>query len=441
VTTLLLAPRVDDGRQPVSGGPSWRSVTDLAIAVAGFALLFLGVLAYARVVPDAPVPPLWLAALLGAAVTLPLAWRRRAPRTVLAAVTIACTGLWLSGVPEVVISSTAVFLALYTVGAELPPTRSRVPRAIAVTVLVGLAVIGSLVELPLGAEVAPAGLDRIVLVVFSVLLNLAFFAGAWVIGDLVWQRRAAQRALAQRAAELEATREVLALRAVQDERVRIARELHDVVAHHVSVMGIQAGAARRAITRDPEHAGTALASVEQASRDAVTELQRLLGFLRSERDAPDLPVPQPTLTELDDLLASVREAGLTVSLDVDGAPCDVPGSVELSAYRIVQEALTNTLKHAPHATRAEVTLRYGPGTLQVQVRDDGHARASADEGRSAGPDWSRARPEEGSLGGGRGLVGMRERAGLHGGTLSAGPTADGWFSIDASLPLRSGATA
>jgi signal transduction histidine kinase len=392
------------------------------------------VLAYTRVVPEAPVPPLWLAALLGAAVTLPLAWRRRAPRTVLAAVTVACTALWLTRVPDVVITSTALFLAIYTVGAELPPARSRWPRAIAVTVLVGLAVVGSLVELPFGAEVAPAGLDRMVLVVFSVLLNLAFFAGAWVIGDLVWQRRAAQRALAQRAAELEATREVLALRAVQDERVRIARELHDVVAHHVSVMGIQAGAARRAIGRDPDHASAALASVEQASRDAVTELQRLLGFLRSERDAPDLPVPQPTLTELDDLLASVREAGLAVSLHVDGGPRDVPGSVELSAYRIVQEALTNTLKHAPHATRAEVTLRYGPRALQVQVRDDGHARAQMVEG-------SRARQDGGSASGGRGLVGMRERAGLHGGTLLAGPTADGWFSIDASLPLRSGATA
>jgi signal transduction histidine kinase len=405
-----------------------RQLTDLAIAVASFALLCLGVLAYEGVAPpDAPpVPPMAVWAGLGAALTLPLAIRRRAPLTVLVVITVAFAAFRLAQVPEGSVSAFALFLSIYTVGAELPPRRSRWPRALSIGAMFVLLAVSMFVELPWGESgELPGGVDLLVLQSFSLLYNVAFFVAAWVLGDLMWKRRDTERRLAERADELEATRDALARRAVQDERVRIARELHDVVAHHVSVMGIQAGAARRAIARDPDRASQALANVEQASRDAVTELQRLLGFLRSDDDATDL-LPQPTLGELDSLIDTVRETGLQVTIRRDGVPRAVPSSVELSAYRIVQEALTNTLKHAPRAVRADVTLRYGPSSLDVLVRDDGDPSAALGdlEDRAAG----------------RGLVGMRERAGLHGGTLTAGPTDDGGFLVSASLPLSSTAT-
>lgn len=423
---------VEDASGRGSAGPRppspLRQLTDVAIAVASFALLCLGVLAYeglvdAGLVPQAPRSSTAVAVALGAVMTLPLAVRRRAPRTVLAVVTVTFIVFRLAEVPEGSVSAFALFLSLYTVGAQLPPERSRWPRALSVAAMFVLLAVSMFVELPWSeAGELPGGADLLVLQSFSLLYNVAFFVAAWVLGDLMWKRRVTEERLAERADELESTRDALARRAVQDERVRIARELHDVVAHHVSVMGIQAGAARRAISRDPEHASDALAHVEQASRDAVTELQRLLGFLRNEDESTDL-LPQPTLGELDSLVDTVRETGLQVTIRRDGVPRAVPSSVELSAYRIVQEALTNTLKHAPRALRADVTLRYGVSSLDVIVRDDG--------------DPAQALVAPDGQAGGRGLVGMRERAGLHGGTLTAGPTEDGGYLVSASLPLSS----
>ena len=200
-----------------------------------------------------------------------------------------------------------------------------------------------------------------------------------------------------------------------DERVRIARELHDVVAHHVSVMGIQAGAARRVIESHPAEAAKALSRIEASSREAVAELQRLLLFLRQEGDA-DGAAPQPNLGQLDALAEGVRQAGLDVEVAVEGHPQPLAQTTELSAYRIIQEALTNTIKHAS-ATRANVLLRYEPTALRVEITDDGPGLVTRD-----GPP-------------GHGLIGMRERATLHGGRLSAGPRPEGGFGVSASLPL------
>ena len=224
----------------------------------------------------------------------------------------------------------------------------------------------------------------------------ATFALAWLSGFTVRQR---------------------ARGAVFEERVRIARELHDVVAHHVSMMGVQAGAARMVIDRDPGKAKEALAAVEGSSREAVVELHRLLGFLRQDEDR-DSSAPAPGLSELPRLAASMGESNLAVDVRIEGDERALPPTVDVSAYRIVQEALTNTLKHSA-ASRADVRLRYRPGELEVEVVDDGRGGG----GGASGP-------------GGLGLVGMRERAALHGGQLSAGPLAAGGFQVLVTLPTR-----
>jgi signal transduction histidine kinase len=208
---------------------------------------------------------------------------------------------------------------------------------------------------------------------------------------------------------------------VFEERVRIARELHDVVAHHVSVMGVQAGAARRVVDSEPAKAVQALSSIEASSRQAVAELHRLLGFLRQEHEADGL-ASQPTLRRVGELAREAASSDLEVVIAIEGEPGAVPPTIDLSAYRLVQEALTNTRKHA-HATRAAVTVRYRPDELEVEVVDDGTAAANSNGSRSAQ--------------GGHGLIGMRERVGLHGGQLSVGPRPTGGFGVRATFPLGS----
>jgi signal transduction histidine kinase len=224
----------------------------------------------------------------------------------------------------------------------------------------------------------------------------------------------------QRTVALEEQREENAQRAVFDERVRIARELHDVVAHHVSVMGVQAGAARLIMNQNPERASAALASIEASSRQAVEELHRLLGFLRQSGD-PDELSPRPGLDRLPDLVDSMASSGLAVTIACEGEPRPLPPTVDVSAYRIVQEALTNTLKHA-HAEHATVCVRYLLTAVQIDVLDDG-----------------RDQPKPVGQRGGLGLIGMRERAALHGGTLAAHPRDDGGFAVQATLPTSNGA--
>jgi signal transduction histidine kinase len=221
-------------------------------------------------------------------------------------------------------------------------------------------------------------------------------------------------ALEQRNRQLDQEQEVNARRAVLEERVRIARELHDVVAHHVSVMGIQAGVARRLFDRDPAEAVAAIGSVETASREAIADLQQLVGVLRRQDDGDDL-APQPSLGRLPELVEQMRRAGLPVELTVQGRQGPLPAGVELSAYRIVQEALTNTLKHAGPA-QAAVTVRYDNGAVEVEVVDDGQ-----------GPPPDRPRT------GGKGLVGMQERVRLYGGRLETGARPGGGFRVHAVL--------
>ncbi|HVA20930.1 MAG TPA: sensor histidine kinase [Candidatus Micrarchaeia archaeon] len=245
--------------------------------------------------------------------------------------------------------------------------------------------------------------------------NYGLFAAAFILGDDVRQRRARVAELQDRAARLEADRSAAERRAAELERQRIARELHDTIGHHLSVMVLQAGAARRVAAGRPEQAAEVLDAIERTGRQALAEVRRLLGMER-----PPLPesalAPQPGLADLDQLVAQVANTGLMVQLQVEGRRRPLPPSLELSAYRIVQEALTNTLRHAG-ARSAAVTVRFDDHALGLTVADDGD------------------RPARANGGGGQGLVGMRERAALFGGRLDAGPQRDGGFRVVASLPL------
>ncbi len=219
----------------------------------------------------------------------------------------------------------------------------------------------------------------------------------------------------RRAQMAERERDVAAREAVVEERARIARELHDVIAHHVSMMVLQAGAERRGLGDEQASTREVLETVERTGRSALTEMRRLLGMLRG--DAGDPLTPQPGLDDVPTLVGQLREAGLPVELRVDGEPRPLPVGIELSAYRIIQEALTNALKHAGGA-RARVDVRYGADSLELEIADDGARRA----------------PEVPT--GGHGLVGMRERVALYGGRLDAGSRPSGGFVVRVLLPIR-----
>ena len=240
------------------------------------------------------------------------------------------------------------------------------------------------------------------------------FGIAWAAGFVLRERSVQAEAAEIRAAQAEREREAAARIAVAEERARIARELHDIVAHAVSVMVLQVGAVRHKLPDELADDREALRSVERAGRTALTEMRRLLGAMRDEREEVSF-VPQPGLDGLDSLLEEVTRAGLPVELHVDGEPFPLPRGVDLSAYRIVQEGLTNALKHA-HATTANVTVRYALDELQIEVRDNGVGTSTTD-------------------GLGHGLVGVRERVKIYGGEMSAGAANGGGFVLSTRLPL------
>ena len=322
---------------------------------------------------------------------LPLLVRRRYPLATLATTvtaTAAIVAVWGAYNP------TPVGIALYTVADRCERRRS---LAAAVLTLAVLAV-------PLQAHQSWRSDSKLI-------GELVVFGAAWLLGDSVRNRRLYTQALEERAERLEREREREAARAVAEEQSRIAREVHDVIAHTISVIVIQAAAARDVLAVRPERADEALANIESTARAALAELRRLLGS--GGVGAPF--VPQPGLDELDELVRQVRAAGLEVAVTVKGPLRPLPPALDLSAYRVIQEALTNTLKHA-HATKADVSLRYQGDALEVEIHDDGTAVARAE-------------------GNGRGLIGMRERLNAFGGSLAAGPDPAGGFAVAARFPL------
>ncbi|HSX97312.1 MAG TPA: sensor histidine kinase [Streptomyces sp.] len=260
--------------------------------------------------------------------------------------------------------------------------------------------------------------------VLAVVLTVPF-ALAWVLGDSLRTRRAYFAQLEERAARLEREREAQAKVAVAAERARIARELHDVVAHNVSVMVVQADGAAYVLDAAPDQAKKALETISSTGRQALAEMRRLLGVLRTgEHKEVGEYVPQPDVEQIDDLVEQCRVAGLPVDFKIEGTPRPLPSGVELTAYRIVQEALTNTRKHGGPNTGASVRLVYFDDGLGLLVEDDGKGAPHE------------LYEEGGADGQGHGLIGMRERVGMVGGTLDAGPRPGGGFRISALLPLK-----
>ena len=256
----------------------------------------------------------------------------------------------------------------------------------------------------------------------ELILPPVLFGAAWLMGDNARYRRWQVGLLEERAEQADREGEERARLGALEERARIAREIHDVVAHSVSVMAIQAGAARTVVEEQPEKAREALASIEALGRETTAELRRAVGILRGARDEEAL-VPQPGLEGLGELVDHFRRSGLSVDVSTEGVGQGLPPGLDLSAYRVVQEALTNTLKHAGSA-QAHVLVRYDAEALEIVVLDEGSAQRPA----GTGPGGREGRS-------GQGLIGMRERVAMFDGTLEAGP-AEGGFCIKARFPLR-----
>jgi len=244
--------------------------------------------------------------------------------------------------------------------------------------------------------------------------NAITFAIAWTVGFAIGGTSRAADEAKERADRAEHEREEKARLAVVDERARIARELHDVVGHSVSVMTVQASAVRRLLDPDQEKVNGALLVVEETGREALAEMRRMVGVLRHPEEAPAL-APQPSLEQLQRLVEHAREAGLPVELRIEGEPIQLPAGIDLTAYRLVQEGLTNALKHA-RAKQAEVMVRYSGGHVELTVTDDGPGGGDGEKG-------------------GHGLVGMRERVSVYGGELEAGPRVGGGYRLRAKLPI------
>ncbi|WP_200304422.1 sensor histidine kinase [Streptomyces adelaidensis] len=352
-------------------------------------------------------------ALMVAAAALLVA-RRRAPMPVLAATSALTIAELVTGDPRAPVAMSAV-VALYTVASTTDrPTTWRV-GLLTMTVLTGTAMLAG----PL------AWYDQ---------ENLGIFAWtgmAATAGDAVRSRRAFVHAIRERAERAERTREEEARRRVAEERLRIARDLHDVVAHHIALVNVQAGVAAHVMDKRPDQAKEALAHVREASRSALNELRATVGLLRQSGD-PEAPTePAPGLERLDELVGTFHSAGLAVEVARTDEGTPLPAAVDLAAYRVIQEALTNVRKHAGQEAKAEVSVvRVGPN-MEITVLDNG-----------TGLDTSTGQDDaaEGA-GGGHGLLGMRERVAALGGALTTGPRYGGGFRVHAILPLKTSATA
>jgi len=329
-------------------------------------------------------------ALVAPLITAPFAVRRRYPTLVGIAVPVLGAVQYAIGRdPQILSEPVAIFSALYALAVWTSPRRFAA----------GLALV---VATDLATSAAPKANVHSA-VPFAIVTAVVMLLVRRVIGDRERRARIAER-----------ERDVAAREAVVEERARIARELHDVIAHHVSMIVLQAGAERSVLDAANDSTREVLETIEQVGRGALTETRRLLGMLRSDTDEP--LTPQPGLDDVPTLVTQLREVGLPVELHVDGKRRELPVGIELSAYRIVQEALTNALKHAGDA-RTTVHVRYGPNSLELEIADDGAGNTSRVSG------------------GGHGLIGMRERVALYGGRFEARPDPQGGFVVRVRLPI------
>jgi signal transduction histidine kinase len=363
-------------------------------------VVLLGVSGQLQVWSDADAwePNAGVHAVLVAVITLPVLFCRRQPLLV-AVVVSGASWLQYELGGELFQPWFASLLALYAVGAHAP-----LRHAAAGATAMGASVLA--IDIPKLTRGDPVG---------EIVPAWFFLAGVWGFGRWMRRRQRETRALTERAEALEREHERQAQMAVAEERARIARELHDLVAHSMGVIVIQSQGAQRSLERNAEAAAAALKSIEATGRQGMAELRRLLGILTDVDSAGDRS-PQPGLDQLPDLLDGVRGAGLHVEARLDGPARPLPAGVELAVYRIVQEALTNVLKHA-QATKAEVTLHYREREIEVDIVDDGRGGAPASAT-------------------GHGLVGMRERVNVYGGTLEVGPSGAGGFRVHAVVQVE-----
>jgi signal transduction histidine kinase len=368
-------------RQPVTPG-------ELAVA-GGFAAVSL--LLVFSIIDDALLPAAAVAVLHSGV----LAWRKRAPEVVVTVQGLTAGAVLAAGWPPVILGP-AVVASAYALGVVRPRPR-------AVPVLAAILVVMAGVVLAGGARFD------------TVVGNAAVIGVGWWLGDR-------QRRVAERADHAEREAEARAARAAADERLRIARELHDVVAHALSVISVQAGTGRVLLDSDPATARAALSHIEAESRAALGEMRRLVGVLRVDDDGRAESTsaslaPAPTLDDLDELIASTVRAGLPVEVRVEGDPRPLPAGAEVAAYRIVQEALTNVRRHA-HASRVQVVVAWRPHALEIDVVDDGRGRSRGERD-------------------GNGLIGMRERAAVYGGGVVVENRPGGGHRVGATIPWES----
>ena len=372
----------------------------LAVAMAGSAM---GVRDVARYGPGAGL--VWLG------LVVPIVFRRRHP--VGAFVTVIAAGaLEVALLSRPVVTDLAVLIVLYTLAAYRP-------RRISVPGLI-VCLLGSTTAIAVWLPLLQVNVQQQQSLWTAGTASAVFYGPAllaWLLGDSMRWRRGYYHALEERAARLEAERDAQAQIAAAAERARIARELHDVVAHNVSVMVVQADGATYAMDYSPQQVREALTAISRTGRQALAEMRELLGVLRKAADDGAALAPQPGLEEIADLLASSRAAGLPVSFTVEGLPRPLPAGSALAAYRVVQESLTNTRKHGGPLVTAAVTLRFCEDGLKIIVSDNGDGGAATSDGA------------------GHGLIGMRERVEMYGGKVDAGPRPTGGYQVTATLPF------
>jgi len=384
------------------------SLVDWLVALA------LVVVAFVEIASGAFPGPVVVAAAFQVAATLPVAYRRIAPLSAITtSVVVSLPYVVVYGAGNSLAGAVTLLLLVYSVGRHLDGRRLLAGTAMGLLMIVELGIGGRLVTLEDWVYV------------------LLTYGAALVFGVALRVQTDRSIALAVAADRAEREQEATAQAAVHEERARIARELHDVVAHNVGLIVLQAGGARSVLATEPERARAALAQVEETGRQTLAEMRHLVGILRVDDGADRQPMP--CLERLPALLDEARAAGRTVDLEVQGPPVELPAGLGLAAYRLIQEALTNAGKHAP-TSAVRVLLGYEPGRLRIEVSNDGGPPGAAGDLVSG----AAGDPDPGSAGPGHGLIGMRERVQLYGGQLQTGPVAGGGFHVEAMLPVSAG---
>lgn len=358
--------------------------------------------------------PLWQPMLVALLLPIPLVLRRSHPVAISTMQIVLYIIAGELGLVELYVSQVSLFLGFYSIGAWDPDRRRAHWVRVVISVVMALWLASSAIRGFFDPETGERGVTAFfAFLIIQIVINVAYFGAAWIFGNRAWASALEQQRLADAHAEIAAQHAQLADQAVALERVRIARELHDVVAHHVSAMGVQAGAARRVLATDADKAADALRHVEQSARDAIGELRSLVVTLRSDDDGASAA---PELSELPGLIDAAVAAGQRATLTIVGEEREVTPMVGLTAYRVVQEALTNARKHAGPNARVDVRVRYLPDALEVEVADDGHGGGIGEHGAGAG------------------VLGMRERVTALGGELEVGPRSRGGWLVRARVP-------